>query len=196
MQNRSIGKVIALSLITFGIYSIYLLVKTKGEMNRLGANIPTAWLIIVPFVNYWWYWKYSEGVEQVTNKEISTVLSFILLILLSGVGQIILQVSFNKVGVQGISPAGDLPQPAVNPDVPTDPVAPIAPAMPVEAVVPVVPISLAPVENMTPTFGQTTPTTVEQPNAVSPQPTSNSVETVEPADSTPPESPISPSNPV
>ncbi|GAI30384.1 unnamed protein product, partial [marine sediment metagenome] len=37
-------------------------------MNAKGAQIPTAWLIIIPFVNIWWYWKFCEGVELVTNK--------------------------------------------------------------------------------------------------------------------------------
>ncbi|NBU33013.1 DUF4234 domain-containing protein [bacterium] len=67
MKKRSPVAVLLLPFVTFGIYSIYWLVKTKGEMKALGADIPTAWLIIVPLVNFWWYWKYCKGVEQVTN---------------------------------------------------------------------------------------------------------------------------------
>lgn len=51
MEKRSPIGVFVLSLVTLGIYSIYWLVKTKGELNQRGASIPTAWLIIVPFVN-------------------------------------------------------------------------------------------------------------------------------------------------
>ncbi len=98
MQNRSPIAVFLLTLITFGIYGIYWMVKTKGEMNERGAVIPTAWLIIIPFVNLWWMWKYSEGVELVTANKISGVLSFILLWLLGSIGMAIIQDSFNKVG--------------------------------------------------------------------------------------------------
>ena len=97
MKQRSPIAVFFLSLITFGIYSIVWSVKTKNEMNKLGSEIPTAWLIIIPFVSLYWYWKYSEGVEKVTNGSISTVLSFVLLILLGIIGMAVLQNDFNKI---------------------------------------------------------------------------------------------------
>jgi len=105
MKQRSPIAVLLLPLITFGIYSIVWLVKTKGEMNSRGAEIPTAWLIIIPFVNVWWMWKYSEGVERVTAANISGVVSFILLFLLGSIGQAIIQNSFNKVGFIDPTPA-------------------------------------------------------------------------------------------
>lgn len=98
MKNRSPLAVFFLPLITFGIYGIYWYVKTKGEMNAKGSDIPTAWLIIVPIVNIWWMWKYSEGVDKVTNSELSTVIAFILLFLLGSIGMAIIQNDFNKVG--------------------------------------------------------------------------------------------------
>lgn len=98
MKNRNPLAVFLLPFVTFGIYGLYWLVKTKGEMNSKGATIPTAWLIIVPLVNIWWYWKYSEGVEQVTGGKLSGVLAFILLFLLGTIGAAIVQDSFNKVG--------------------------------------------------------------------------------------------------
>ena len=97
MKQRSPIAVFLLPFITFGIYSLYWEVKTKGEMNNSGAQIPTAWLIIVPFVNIWWMWKYSEGVEKVTNEKLSGVIAFILMLLLGNIGQAIIQDSFNKV---------------------------------------------------------------------------------------------------
>lgn len=96
MKQRSPAAVFFLSLITFGIYAIYWQVKTKGELNRLGGNIPTAWLIIVPLANLYWIWKYCEAVEQVSKGEISAVLALILLLLLSIVGLAILQSEFNS----------------------------------------------------------------------------------------------------
>lgn len=98
MKHRNPIVVILLTFITLGIYGLVWSVKTKLEMNRLGAKIPTAWLIIIPFVNIWWMWKYSQGVEQVTGGKISTILSFVLLFLLGVFGYAILQFEFNKVG--------------------------------------------------------------------------------------------------
>jgi hypothetical protein len=106
MQQRNPALVFFLSLITFGIYSLVWHVKTKNELNRLGAHIPTAWLLIVPLANLYWVWKYCEGVEQVTNGQISAVLALILLLLLSIVGIAILQSEYNKLNLQ---PAGPVP---------------------------------------------------------------------------------------
>ena len=108
MQQRSPAAVFFLSLITFGIYSIYWQVKTKGELKAQGADIPTAWLIIVPIANLYWIWKYSLGVEQVSKGKITAVLTLILLLLLSIVGMAILQSEYNKLGT---SPAAGGPAP-------------------------------------------------------------------------------------
>lgn len=97
MKNRNVIAVLLLPFVTFGIYSIYWEVSTKIEMNEKGASIPTAWLLIVPIVNIWWLWKYSEGVEKITNGKSSAVLSFILLFLLGFIGQAIIQDSFNNL---------------------------------------------------------------------------------------------------
>lgn len=96
MKQRSPGAVFILSLVTFGIYSIVWQVKTKNELNSLGAKIPTAWLIIVPLANLYWIWKYAEGVEQVSKGEVSAIMVLILLLLLSIVGMAILQSEFNS----------------------------------------------------------------------------------------------------
>jgi hypothetical protein len=86
-----------LSLITFGIYGLVWYVKTKNEMNAKGAQIPTAWLIIIPIANIYWLWKYSEGVESVTSKEMSAGLAFVLIFLLGVIGMAIVQSKFNAV---------------------------------------------------------------------------------------------------
>src|SRR5690606_14941331 len=109
MTKRSVVAVLVLSLVTFSIYSIIWLVKTKNEMNTQGANIPTAWLLLVPIVNLWWLWKYSGGVEHVTRGKTSQVISFVVLWLLGGIsflpiGSAILQDGFNKVADQGMLP--------------------------------------------------------------------------------------------
>ncbi len=103
MKQRSPIAVFLLPFITLGIYSLYWMVKTKVEMNENGAEIPTAWLIIIPFVNIWWMWKYSEGVEIVTKEKLSGVLAFILLFVLGTIGQAIIQDSFNKVSASAVT---------------------------------------------------------------------------------------------
>lgn len=95
MKHRSPIAVFFLSIITLGIYSIYWLVKTKGELNAGGAKIPTAWLIIIPFVNIWWMWKYAEGVELVAKEKMSGIVAFILLWLLGAIGMAIIQNTYN-----------------------------------------------------------------------------------------------------
>lgn len=103
MKYREIWKAIALTIITFGIYGIVWQVKVKGEMNECGAEIPTAWWLIVPIGNIWWLWKYSEGVEKVTKGKYSAGLSFALLFLTSAIGQAILQTEFNKMATPKVA---------------------------------------------------------------------------------------------
>lgn len=123
MQKRSLAAVFFLTLLTFGIYGIVWYVKTKGEMNQKGASIPTAWLIIVPFVSIWWMWKYCEGVEHVTGGKLSTVTSFLVLFLLGVIGMLIVQDSFNKLeGAPVASAPAAQPQNEVTPPAPQPPV--------------------------------------------------------------------------
>ena len=122
MKSRNPLAVLILSFVTFGIYGIYWQVKTKGEMNRLGAEIPTAWLIIIPFVNIYWLWKYSEGVEKITEGKTTAPVAFMLEMLLAIIGMAILQIEFNKVGGAAIE------LPVANTDITTATPDPITPA--------------------------------------------------------------------
>ena len=134
MKHRSPLAVFFLSLFTLGIYAFVWHVKTKNELNRLGAHIPTAWLLIVPFANLYWIWKYSEGVEQVTNGKISAIMALILLLLLSIVGIAILQSMYNGLGnlsPVAAAPVAAAPAPVVDQTpVPYPPVAPVQPFAP------------------------------------------------------------------
>ena len=131
MQKRSPITVALLILVTFGIYGIVWQVKTKGEMNKLGANIPTAWLLIIPLVNIYWLWKYSEGVEQTTKGQMSAILSFVLLYLLGIIGAAVVQDSFNKIGsVPAQATAAPQDASSATPETPATPEAPAAPLAP------------------------------------------------------------------
>ena len=58
IKKRNPWAVALLSLVTLGIYGIVWYVKTKGELVERGGEVPTAWLIIVPFANIYWLYKY------------------------------------------------------------------------------------------------------------------------------------------
>jgi hypothetical protein len=96
MTQRSPIAVFFLPVITLGIYGIIWLVKTKDEMNAQGAEIPTAWLLLVPIVSIWWVWKFAEGVGKVTRGDMGGGLAFVLLFLLGNIGMAVIQSSLNK----------------------------------------------------------------------------------------------------
>ena len=99
--------VLVLTFITFGLYAIYWFVATKREMVDQGADIPTAWLIIIPIVGIWWQWKWCGGVEHVTRGKMTQVISFILVVLLSFIGMAIIQSTLNEAVRSGL---GQMPR--------------------------------------------------------------------------------------
>jgi hypothetical protein len=105
MKQRSIGMMIVLTFVTLFIYPIVWMVKTKGEMKSQGADIPSAWLIIVPIANIYFIWKWCGGVEHVTRGKLSQVVAFLVQVLLFGIGMLIIQDGFNKVASGQVPPA-------------------------------------------------------------------------------------------
>lgn len=97
IKRRNPALVIIFTIITFGIYGIYWFVKTKNEINSLGAKIPTAWLLIVPIANLYWEYKYAEGFSEYVKKDSEPVLWFLLLFFLAPVAMIIFQTELNKL---------------------------------------------------------------------------------------------------
>lgn len=96
MTQRSPLMVFLLPIVTLGIYSLYWLIKSKDEMNEQGAQIPTAWLLLVPIANLWWTWKFCEGVGHVTNNDTSPGLALVLMLLLGNIGMAVIQSGLNK----------------------------------------------------------------------------------------------------
>lgn len=97
MKKRNPLAVLFLPFFTFGIYGLVWYVKTKDEMN---AQIPTAWLLIIPFANIYWFWVYATGVEKVTNGAHSTLGNFLLRFFLGPIGMAITQNEFNKIAIE------------------------------------------------------------------------------------------------
>jgi len=140
MKKRSPLAVFLFGFVTLGLYSWYWEVKTKGEMNKQGQHIPTAWIWLIPFVGYlWWAWKYSDGVGNVTKDQAPAILVFLLMIFTGPIGDAIIQHYFNTVdgGAATVPAAESAPTtPEVTaatdvpaaPEVPTPTPAPESPA--------------------------------------------------------------------
>ena len=97
IKNRNIFAVYLLGIITFGIYFLYWYVQTKVEINSLGAEIPTAWLLIIPIANLYWMWKYYEGFAIQVKKDNNTILWFLLYFFIGIIMPAIVQSELNKL---------------------------------------------------------------------------------------------------
>jgi hypothetical protein len=104
MKNRNPGLVFVLACFTCGIYGLVWFVKTKEELNARGNDIPTAWLLILPFINLYWLWKWASGVEKVTG--FGSAGAFILCLFLGPIGMAVVQAQLNKAsaGAQAAEP--------------------------------------------------------------------------------------------
>ena len=97
VKKRNIVLVYVFTFITFGIYFIYWLISTKNEMNGLGAQIPTGWLLIIPIANLYWLYKYSEGFSTKVKKDNNTILWFLVMVIVGIVMPAIIQSELNKM---------------------------------------------------------------------------------------------------
>lgn len=93
LERRSGAAVFFLPLITFGIYSIVWLAKTRGEVNRAGARVMTTWWILCPFGVLWYFWSLAKGISQVTGLGVGG--NYALLLLLGNIGEAIVQARMN-----------------------------------------------------------------------------------------------------
>ena len=96
MRWRSAWGVLALVVASAGAYAIAWLCQTRGEMNRLGARIPTPWLLALPVTALYFAWCWAEGVRHVTAGRTSTGVAFTL-VLCGPLGLALLQRAFNSL---------------------------------------------------------------------------------------------------
>ena len=95
-KERNILLVYILGFVTFGIYFLYWLYKTKNELNELGANIPSFILALIPIANIFWLYKYTEGWAYVTKKD-NVIMYFILFFLVNIIMPYIVQKDLNEI---------------------------------------------------------------------------------------------------
>jgi hypothetical protein len=101
LKHRSAAAVFWLPLITFGIYSIVWCAKTRGDMNRNGANAMSTWWLLVPFAFFWYFWSLSKAIESVTGA--SKGANYALLLLLGWIGETIVQARINgRAGIASV----------------------------------------------------------------------------------------------
>lgn len=97
ITRRNIFVVYLLMFFTFGIYGIIWNVKTKREINSLGGDIPTSWLIIIPFVNIYWFYKYYDNFGTYVTKQDDGVLWFVLSMIIGIFMPYIVQSKLNRI---------------------------------------------------------------------------------------------------
>ena len=101
IKHRNPFLVLLLSLITFGLYTIYWLVSTTNELRNNTKSAPNPLLLLllfIPIVNIFmifvYYYKYSKAMNEFT--EFSSLALFLLLVFIGPVGILISQVLLNK----------------------------------------------------------------------------------------------------
>jgi len=105
MTKRSVVAVLILPFVTFGIYALYWLVKSKREMVARGASIPTSWLLLVPIAGIYWHWKFAEGVEYVSRGKLQGIAVFLLMFVFPIIGIAVVQSTFNSVSDMPAQPS-------------------------------------------------------------------------------------------
>lgn len=97
VTRRNIVIVYLLTLVTFGFYLYYWLVKTKDEFNGLGAAVPTGWLLLVPVANLYWIYRYCEAFSRFVKKDDNAVLWFLVYLLAGIIMPAIVQSELNRL---------------------------------------------------------------------------------------------------
>lgn len=96
IEKRDLLKMLILTIITCGIYYIYWTVKTKTALTQLGAEIPTAFLMIIPLANFYFWYKYSVGFAKYIRNSDDYVGYFVLSAFLPVISMFVLQAEYNK----------------------------------------------------------------------------------------------------
>ena len=98
MVKRDLVTMAILMIVTLGFYFIYWAIKTKNELKQLtGLYIPTGFLMVLPLVNFYFWYKYSIAyAKQVRNND-NYIGYFLLASLLPWAAIFIMQSEINKL---------------------------------------------------------------------------------------------------
>src|SRR4051812_2860123 len=118
MRRRSAWGVLALTIASAGAFAIAWLCQTRADMIRLGARIPTPWLLVTPITALYFAWCWAEGVRQVTAGRISTLRAALSLCVLGPIGIARLQLAFNALSDSGRAPSRRWYRPVPSPNRP------------------------------------------------------------------------------
>jgi hypothetical protein len=100
LPKRDSKKIYSYQLMTLGFYYLYWCARSGGEVNRAlnRKTVPSAWLFIIPFANYWWGWKYAEALQELTGRHVKRDDTFLLFALPTLVFPFSFQINNIKVG--------------------------------------------------------------------------------------------------
>lgn len=101
IKAKNLWAVYGLMFLTFGIYGLVWSVKSKRDMNALGAEIPTSWLLLVPIANIYWLYKYCEGFANHVAKDDGALKWFLVSFFIGFVTPYIVQSKLNEYAQQG-----------------------------------------------------------------------------------------------
>ncbi len=98
VKERDPMMVLVFMFLTCGLYMLYWLYETSKELTELGAELPTIWFIFIPFVNYYYLYKYLEEWYRIVKyKEQDFMMILILGIVFSPIVVYWVQIELNKL---------------------------------------------------------------------------------------------------
>ncbi len=108
ITKRNMWMQVLLTIATLGIYTIYWFHVTNREMSeRLGRNDPIAlWtvLYIIPFVNWFAFWKQSQLFQDVTDDRYTWPILFVLWIVFTPASWFLTQYELNRIADGAVGP--------------------------------------------------------------------------------------------
>ena len=66
------------------VWHLVWLIKTKGELTKLGADIPSSWLLVVPLMNFYFLYRYFTEIERLSRKAVKLKTLFVAFCILFG----------------------------------------------------------------------------------------------------------------
>lgn len=101
VKERNPIFVVVVSIITLGIYCLYWFYSTRKELNELTSqsSSPVLWTIglLIPIVNIYVLWKYSEDTEMASKKAQNKVVLFLAWLVFFPIAQFLTQEELNKL---------------------------------------------------------------------------------------------------